>query len=221
MSGNGQSAAPQGREAIYSALFALAQRAIAASFAADTAAGSAVLHNVSSLANLRAGFPVIGLGIAPLAAIATIDGASQLTLTHPATASGIAVPLRSGFRTAGRRLRPWSQVTEQPAMFVRDVDEEYPPRPHGLARATLEAEIWIYSNAGKDPNGIPTASLDPLVDAVEASLEPVWPYQTQTLGGLCTHAWIEGRLMKDPGDLDQQAKAVIPVRILVGGPVDP
>jgi hypothetical protein len=35
------------------------------------------------------------------------------------------------------------------------------------------------------------------------------------LGGLVTHCWIEGRIEIHPGDLDGQAIAVVPIRMLV------
>lgn len=36
----------------------------------------------------------------------------------------------------------------------------------------------------------------------------------QTLGGLVPHCWIDGKVMKDPGDLDGDGIAVIPLKIL-------
>ena len=36
----------------------------------------------------------------------------------------------------------------------------------------------------------------------------------QTLGGLVSNCYIGGKIMKDPGDLDGDAIAVIPVKIL-------
>jgi len=36
----------------------------------------------------------------------------------------------------------------------------------------------------------------------------------QTLGGLVSNCYIDGKIMKDPGDLDGDGIAVIPVKIL-------
>jgi hypothetical protein len=36
----------------------------------------------------------------------------------------------------------------------------------------------------------------------------------QTLGGLVSHCWIDGKIMKDSGDIDGDGIAVIPVKIL-------
>lgn len=125
----------------------------------------------------------------------------------------------SAFATSGRRLIPWSQVTEQPAIFVRHIKEEHPPRPLPTPpRATIHAEVWIYAKT-PDPSDVPDSTINPLIDAVEAALVPsnaeLAVGRGQTLGGLVNHCWIEGTIEVDPGDLDSQAIAVIPVKILV------
>jgi hypothetical protein len=207
-----------GREPIFAALFSLLQNAVNISFSADMTAGSTVLSNVSSVLDLRQGYPIIGAGVLKNTIVSSIDTADQITLSTAVTTSGVAVPLSSGFRTIGRRLKFWSQVGEQPALFLRQGPEEvqahgtgFPPRDH------LEAEIWIYAQACSS-DGVAAEALNPLIDAVEIALQPPNSYhERQTLGGLVTHAWIEGRIEIDPGDLDNQAKAVIPVKILVGG----
>ena len=218
-----QRAASPGREPVYAALYQLAQTAIAVSFTADSTANSPVLANVSSLANLRDGFPVMGPGVPVNSVIEQLNPPNGLVLSRSVngTGGGTGLAMSSGFRTTGRRLKLWGEVSEFPAMFMRQMEEDYPPRPHGLSRAYWDAEIWIYCNAGQDPTDIPTKGLNPLIDAIEQSLAPKWPDRWQTLGGLVTHAWIEGRLMIDPGDLDKVAKAVIPVRMLLGIPEDP
>lgn len=120
----------------------------------------------------------------------------------------------AGFRTIGRRLQFPDQVTEQPAIFVRYLKDHYPERPTGLLPKTvMEAEIWIYATTGS-PDAVPDAVLNPLIDAVEAALQPSPAIGAQTLGGLVVHCWIEGDILKEPGDLDDQAMAMIPVRLL-------
>ena len=57
-------------------------------------------------------------------------------------------------------------------------------------------------------------ALNGLLDAVEAALNP-FPLEAQTLGGLVTHCWIDGSTDYHPGDLDGQAIAVVPVKVLV------
>lgn len=122
-----------------------------------------------------------------------------------------------GFMTTGRRLLLWTEVPEQPALFVRHIGDEIAPRAaRGLPpKTTMRAEVWIYAQMGTDPESVPGAALDSLVDAVSAAMAPSAFTGVQTLGGLVSHCWIEGSLHLDPGDIDGQAKAIIPVHILV------
>lgn len=130
------------------------------------------------------------------------------------TAAFNLVAASAGFQTSGRRLVLWNKCPSQPAIFLRNVGDEYPQRPaRGLpAKVTIKAEIWIYTKVG--PDDVPGSSINGLVDAVEAALQPATGAETQTLGGLVSHCWIEGEIMMDPGDIDGQAKAIIPIKIL-------
>jgi len=118
------------------------------------------------------------------------------------------------FNTSGRRLVPWTEVRSQPAVFVRHVGDHYSARATGMPpKITMETEVWVYSQSGKDSQVAPSVAMDGLLDTIEALLKPA-PGVVQTLGGTVTHAWIEGKIEIYPGDLDGQAIAVIPVSIL-------
>lgn len=127
------------------------------------------------------------------------------------------------FPTTGRRVLFWSEVSEQPALFLRHVMDHYPPRASGIpAHVTMRAEVWIYSQAGKNPDAVPEAALNQLVSAVETVLAPeaIWNgrniQNVQTLGRLdVEHCWIEGDIIFDNGDLDAQGKVIVPIAILV------
>jgi hypothetical protein len=122
----------------------------------------------------------------------------------------------ASFQTSGRRLQLWSKVSSFPALFVQSTGTHYPPREIRQlpSKRTIAAEIWVYTDAGKDPNANPEAALNDIVDAVEAALAPGLN-GAQTLGGLVSHCWIEGMVEQYPGVLDGIAKAIIPVKILV------
>lgn len=138
-------------------------------------------------------------------------------ITRESILSALFALLTEGatFKTTGRRLILWSQVAAQPALFLRHVGDDYPRRPTGMPpRAEIACEVWLYSNAGQDPDAVPEQSINDLIDAVEAAIKPD-PYPAQTLGGLVTHVWIEGTVEIHPGDLDGQAIAVVPIRCLV------
>lgn len=125
------------------------------------------------------------------------------------------------FRTTGRRVEFWTNVAEQPACFVRNVKDEY-QRQGGLPpKTTLHLEVWLYTKGGSAPEQPPGIALNNLLDALDAALSPSGAdiaIGRNTLGlgmNVVSHCWIEGEVMYDPGDLDQQAKGMVPIRILV------
>lgn len=122
----------------------------------------------------------------------------------------------TAFKTTGRRLVHWTQVAEQPALFLRNVAEQHMSRPTRLpGKVLMDCEAWLYSHAGQNPDTAPSIGINDLIDAVQAVLNPSPAEEAQTLGGLVIHCWIEGRLDIYPGDLDGQAIAVVPVKMLV------
>ena len=122
------------------------------------------------------------------------------------TASGV-------FLSTGRRLVMWSQVAEQPALFLRHTGDDYHRHATGVpARVTMDCEAWIYAKTGPDVS--PDTTLNALIDSIEIALARPPGFPAQTLGGLVQHAWIEGKVEIHPGDLDGQGIAVIPIKIL-------
>ena len=120
------------------------------------------------------------------------------------------------YKTTGRRLLLWDKVPEQPALFLRHVGDDVPARRSGMPpRVTMECEAWIYSNAGQNPDVAPEAALNDLLDGIDLALRPPPGLEAQTLGGAVIHAWPEGRVEIHPGDLDGQAIAIVPIKILV------
>lgn len=120
-----------------------------------------------------------------------------------------------GFQTVGRRVQPWSALSsaQQPALFLVAKGEDHARLAGMPSRRTLQADLVVYAMA-PDDNTAGSQVLNPLLDAIQAALQPP-PYSAdQTLGGLVQHAWIEGHIQTDEGALGSQAVAVIPVHIL-------
>ena len=137
-------------------------------------------------------------------------------MTREAVMTALLALLTSGgtFLTSGRRVLPWNKVASQPALFLRHVGEQVSDRPTGMPpRTILECEAWIYNKVGGDE--VPDTALNALLDAVETLLLPNLADDAQTLGGVVQHCWIEGKTEIYPGDLDNQAIAVVPIRVLV------
>jgi hypothetical protein len=122
----------------------------------------------------------------------------------------------ASFITASRRLRLWTDVpaSERPAIFQYERDDTYTLGQQYTQRVEMNVDLYIYTAPGNDSGVIPISILNPLVDAVDAALKPSIVTRRQTLGGLVSHCYIDGKIMKDPGDIDGDGIAVIPVKIL-------
>ena len=201
------------REAVLSALFWRLVAALQISFTADTTANDPVLANVSTTSGLFVGLPVTG-GTIPAGSVISV--VSPLTLSIAPTGDATAVAMNTGFAATGRRVVMWNDQKEQPALFLRpgkrnrtDYDGIV------LSQRTLEAELWVYTNAGQDPDAVPSIALDNILDALESVFAPDDPQTNRfTIGGL-VHWCQWGEETLEPGDIDGQAIAVVDITIIV------
>lgn len=119
----------------------------------------------------------------------------------------------STWRTVSQRLRLWGDVPadQQPAAFLvthRETDEY---RGLGLLRRRLDLGIWCYSRTD-DPTLIGGTDLDTMLESFETAFAPDRPdTNLLTLNGLVYWCRIEGRVLKDPGDIDNQAMMIVPI----------
>jgi hypothetical protein len=125
---------------------------------------------------------------------------------------GSAINGVTTWNTVSNRLRLWGEVApdQQPAAFLvthREMDEY---RGLGLLRRRLELGIWCYTRSDNTPGG---PQLDTLMEAFEAAFTKPDDFSTNsnTLGGLVYWCRIEGRVFKDPGDLDFQTLLIVPL----------
>jgi len=197
---------------VMAALFAHLQGAVAIPFTASAAPGDLVLSGVSNLDELFPGLPVFGPGIAKGVVISDLDpDTGTITLSQPISAPSATAQFITGFLTTGRRVKPWAQVTAQPAMFLRRtgvIDEA-----HGtMIDTTLVCEAWIYCGSGQDPDASPDELLSSLEELVRESFTPD-DDDRFTIGGRVYWCRIEGKSDISPGDLGGQSLARIPIRI--------
>jgi hypothetical protein len=117
-----------------------------------------------------------------------------------------------------RRVKLWSDVApaDQPALFVGEHGETVAYAGDNFpSKTTLNVDLLIYCSAGRDPESVPARALNIAIEALVATLAPDPKTGRQTLGGLVQSCRIEGRVIKDPGDLDGQGFALVPVKILI------
>jgi hypothetical protein len=118
-------------------------------------------------------------------------------------------------KTYGRRVKRYDDTTvTQPAIFIRHAfDEDIWPGV-GLQRTELIAELFVYAKTPKS-GAAPDTSLNAIVKLIRAAMVPPVAEERLTLDGIVNHARIEGQSLYDPGDLDDQGKALIPIRIML------
>jgi hypothetical protein len=122
------------------------------------------------------------------------------------------------FVTADRRLRLFDDVAadQQPAVFLVEHDETYEQPNRGLPpKRIMTLSIFCYARAeiGSTVGG---TVINSMVGAIEQALLPDdQQAQVCTLGGLVHWCRIEGRIFKDPGDLDSQAMLIVPLRVMI------
>jgi hypothetical protein len=202
------------RESIMTALFDTLVSATQTQFTANLTRGDPTLYNPSTTANLMVGLPVMGVGIPPLAVISTVTPA--LTMSLPAQVNGSNSACIAGVITTGRRLLLWDQVAAQPALFLRDTEEDLQYPGTILQIQTIKAEVFLYAKTGNDPTVVGSTILNNFMDSIQAALAPDDPSTNRfTLGGLVEWCRLEGRVDKEPGDLDGQAMAVAEILITV------
>jgi hypothetical protein len=201
-------------EPVMAALFARLVAAATITFTATGTAASATLTAVSSTAGLFAGLPVFGPGVVAGCTLASV-GSNTVTLSDPVSTGGAGEIFSTGFLTTGRRVIHWTQVAEQPALFLRRTGVHDEDQGDGLIMTTLDCEVWIYCNAGQNPDVAPDSVLTGLEQLIRTALQP-GPADDEgryTLAGLAYWCRIEGKSDISPGDQGPQAIARIPVRI--------
>ena len=119
-----------------------------------------------------------------------------------------------GFAYASRRVRLADDLPALPALCQAE-HEETVERVAGQPPRRILSAAWIVHHTAAGPDAVAASVNNLILDALEATLPPDSPDGDCTLGGLVAHAWIEGQVFKDPGDLDGRALMIVPIRLLV------
>jgi hypothetical protein len=117
-----------------------------------------------------------------------------------------------------RRLRHWDDMGNgnMPAMFLMQGKETSTVKTGMPNIWTLHAEVYVYINAGSDPNVVPYSILNPIVDNIIHLFDSKNLQQgKQTLGGLVHTVKVNGTVENDGGALGPIAIAIIPLEITV------
>lgn len=126
------------------------------------------------------------------------------------------------YPVASRRFLSWDNVgsSAKPALFMLEYEEIHSrnkqPTP---ASRILMIEVLIFISDGLDPNTVPITTLNDLIDAIDPVSGGVLKaddilQNRQTLGGLIYDCYIDGTILKVPGDVDGQGMATIPIKVV-------
>lgn len=120
------------------------------------------------------------------------------------------------FVTRERKVRLWGDVpdNQRPYFAMGERDEEWVGGDPGTpTRRIFNVEFYIYTTARNVD--VPSAVLNPLLDAIQLALAPNILTHRFTLGDLIYHGYITGRIFKDPGDIDGDGMAIVPFKLIV------
>lgn len=144
------------------------------------------------------------------------------TVTREQVASALFTLLKTShsYPTSSRRFKTWSDIpaVQKPALYMVEHEEEH-VRGKQLVPAirTLMVDVYLFISTGMDKNSVPIITLNNLIDAIDpvsgGVLKPGFNGK-QTLGGLATDCYIEGKITKVPGDIDGQGVAIIPIKVI-------
>jgi hypothetical protein len=182
----------------------------------EATADDDVLSDPSTVTGLIPGLPIFGPGVAQGTLIEAIaDDGSSVTLSQPVGEAGAGTFI-VGFLRIGRRVIPWTEVSDQTALFLRRVGfTDVADHETGWVTTTLECEAWLYSNLGQNTDIVPDDVLTALEEMVRACFVPDGDPDDNlcTLGGAVYWARVEGQGAILPGDIGPQAVAHIPIRV--------
>ena len=116
------------------------------------------------------------------------------------------------FTDVGRSSQPWLGQAEHNEQISQQTGFPY--------KHILECSWMIYHQDGEEPGSTPAILTNLIISACEKALEPKvqdvgFFERRNTLQGLVHHCFVDGTILKDPGDIDKQALIVVPIKLLV------
>jgi hypothetical protein len=124
------------------------------------------------------------------------------------------------FKVATRKPTTWESVEpeDQPALLLRQRSEHAEHRKFLPTKWTLSLDLmlFVHTGAANDPDVTPAQLLNPLLDAIEASIViDDFVNGACTLGGLVSYCALDGTVELFLGSLGDEAVAIVPIKVLV------
>jgi hypothetical protein len=126
------------------------------------------------------------------------------------------------FKTFSRRMKTFDTISQadKPALFLIDTTENHQKQQQvtpAIRILNFDAYVFIFTGSSK---AIPADALNDLIDKIDPNSGGVLKpndviANRQTLGGLVYNVFIDGEMIKVPGDLDGQGVAIIPIKVVL------
>jgi hypothetical protein len=119
-----------------------------------------------------------------------------------------------------RRLKLWSDVpaANRPACFLFEGSQEtYSWSESALPKRIIEVRLFVYLDA-KDPSVVGATLVNNVMDAFDNAFVISGGdviLGRNTLGGTVYNCRIDGKILKDPGDLDGDALLIVPIKLVL------
>ena len=122
----------------------------------------------------------------------------------------------SGVKSSSRREKDFSQVDsgQSPALFLVQQDEDTRIKEKIPTIWTLRCDVVLVVITPSDSDAVPASTLNPLVDAIVATLMPTGANAEQTLGGIVTRCRVSGKIRYADGAQENSALVIIPIEII-------
>ncbi len=136
------------------------------------------------------------------------------------TVSNVA-PSTGVIPTVTRVWQPWENVAKisQPALIIVEPGETVTDRRGQQPALKLDVMILCYMQMDPaDAANPPNTRLNNFISAIRAALLPSGSdivRNAQTLGGLVSNVFIDGKIVKDAGIIDGQGSIMIPMTIII------
>jgi len=124
----------------------------------------------------------------------------------------------TGILTSWMSLTHWDDVSpdEMPALFLVPKTETNDMKKGMPTKWSIDLDLYLYVNAPQNPTLSPSKLMNPLLDELESMLSiDSFADNVCTLGGLVSHAWIAGQVLRGEGRISTTEIAIVPINILV------
>jgi hypothetical protein len=117
------------------------------------------------------------------------------------------------FPVISRRHVQASTIPNFPALYISHFSDDDEWTGSGLVRTLIDLRLYIYARTSKDQ--VPDTVLNTLVAQLAAVFAPDDPSNEFTMGQRVSWVRIQGKSSFYPGDLSDQALAIVPVSMLL------